>query len=332
MDNVTHALHGLALYALAATDPALAQDPTAMSAVLWAASLGSQAPDFDFVVRLFGGDIAYLKHHRGITHSIPAWLIWPTVLALVLWIFFPGYFGLLWWWSFLGVIVHVGMDLLTTYGTVAFWPLSKRRYGWDILMIVDVVLWAFGALGIYLWWTGVSPERVLWYTILPSAVYLLLRVAVQFYLRSRVRRFYEKTGAEIGRISVIPFLGMFRWNLVVESAEKYELGTAHLRKGVSIKNSYERKGAEQALAELEHSQVYQVFRWFARHLFLEVKKDEKGQMRAEMADLTFGFSDRLPLTAQVTLDAEGKVLEEKLIRKPDKFRKNDKTNKNHDAK
>ncbi|ASS76703.1 hypothetical protein CIG75_18150 [Tumebacillus algifaecis] len=331
MDNVTHALHGLALYALAATDPSLAHDPTAMSAVLWAASLGSQAPDFDFVVRLIGGEIAYLKHHRGITHSLPAWLLWPTFLSLLLWPFFPDHFGLLWWWSFLGVIVHVGLDLLTTYGTVAFWPLSKRRYGWDVLMIVDVVLWAIGAIGIYLWWLDVSPERVLWYTIGPAILYLALRTAIQLYLRRQVRQLYRAAGTKIGRVSVIPFLGVFRWNLVVEREGTFELGTAHLRKGVSIQNAYPRHDEEARLVELERSQVYQVFRWFARHLFLEVVRDERGHLRAELADLAFGFRDRLPLMAQITLDAEGNVIEEKLIRKPDKFRKNDKINKNHDA-
>jgi inner membrane protein len=329
MDNVTHALHGLALYALAATDPAVAGDPIAMSAVLWAASLGSQAPDFDFVIRIFFGDVAYLKHHRGISHSIPAWFVWPTFLAGVLWLFFPGYYGLLWWWSFWGVVVHVGMDLLTTYGTAAFWPLSKRRYGWDILMIVDLVLWALGALGIWLWVTGREPERVLQYTVVPALLYLLLRVGVQLYLRWRVKSFYKKAGVDIGRISVIPFLGLFRWNLVVESEEKYELGTAHLRKGISIQNTYQRRWDQQALQELEKSHVFQVFRWFARHLFLEVKRDEQGHLKADLADLTFGFSDRIPLTAHITLDAEGKVIEERVGRKHDKFRKIDKTKKDH---
>lgn len=337
MDNVTHALHGLALYAVAATDPSIANDPTAMSAVLWAASLGSQAPDFDFVVRLFGGNVAYLKHHRGITHSLPAWLLWPTCLALALWLFFPDHFGLLWWWSFLGVVVHVGMDLLTTYGTVAFWPFSKRRYGWDILMIVDVVLWALGALGIFLWWQGVSPGQVLLATLVPAGLYLLVRVTVQLMLRRRVRQFYRQSGIEIGRISVIPFLGLFRWNLVAESETGYETGTAHLRKGIAIHRKYAKNKVDAAREELERSQVYQVFSWFARHLFVEVKRAEDGLLRAEMADLTFGFQDRLPLSAQVTLDAEGNVIEERLMRKPVKVRpgkqkaQNGSANKNHDA-
>ncbi|HEU4965608.1 MAG TPA: metal-dependent hydrolase [Bacilli bacterium] len=313
MDNVTHALHGLGLYAVAATDPTIAQDPMAMSAVLWAASLGSQAPDFDFVIRLFAGDVAYLRHHRGISHSIPAWFLWPTFLAGVLVLFHPGHFAQLWWWSFLGVLVHVGMDLLTTYGTVAFWPLSKKRIGLDILMIIDVVLWVFGGIGIYLWLAGFPPQQVLLYTGLPSLLYILLRIGIHLYLRMQVRqRFCDDT---VCRISIIPFLGLFRWNFVVEHHESYTLGAAHVRKGIRVDNSYKRVKEDDRFRPAAQSKVYGTFRWFARHLLLEHQEREDGHVQVNMADLAYRFRDRLPMTAHVVLDPEGNIVEERLGKK-----------------
>ncbi|PWK05419.1 metal-dependent hydrolase [Tumebacillus permanentifrigoris] len=324
MDNITHALHGLALYALAMTNPSLAQDPTAQSAVIWATALGSQAPDFDFVIRLVGGEVPYLRHHRGITHSIPAWLAWPTLFAILLSLFFPGHFWLIWVWSLLGVLVHVGMDLLTTYGTVAFWPFSGKRVGWDILMIVDIVLWAFGALGIYLWSDGYTPREVLLYALAPSLLYIALRALIQLVLRKRVRQSFP--GQRIHRLSVIPSFGLNAWNMVVDAEQGFHVGKMYLRKGIAVEKTFDKKhhfdidprwlqNAEQ------QSEIYRVFTWFARHLQIEAHPLEDGGVRLDLADLAYRMRDRMAFTAHVVLDAEGNVVEDCLGDKRMKKRK-----------
>ncbi|MBL0389262.1 metal-dependent hydrolase [Tumebacillus sp. ITR2] len=333
MDNITHALHGLALYALASTDPTLAQDPTAQSAVIWATALGSQAPDFDFVIRMLRGEVAYLRHHRGITHSIPAWFLWPTLFALLLMPFFPGHFGLIWFWSFTGVLVHVGMDLLTTYGTVAFWPLTGKRIGWDILAIVDLVLWAIGAWGIYLWSQESTPQEVLAYTMIPTFVYLVLRVLIQLNLRGKVRRKFA--GESIQRMSVIPTLGLLRWKLVVDTVRGFHVGTAHLTKGILVESSFDRNRhldiqPTWLQAAEAQSEIYRVFKWFARHLHIEAHPEEDGGVRLDVADLAYRVRDRMAFTAHVVLDRDGHMVQEYLGDKRIKKKsKNDK--KTHDV-
>ncbi|KEO80974.1 metal-dependent hydrolase [Tumebacillus flagellatus] len=315
MDNITHALHGLALYALAMTDPALAQDPSARSALVWATALGSQAPDFDFVIRLFKGEVAYLRHHRGMTHSIPAWFLWPTLFALVLTPFHPGHFGLIWLWSFLGVLVHVGMDLLTTYGTVAFWPLSGKRVGWDILAIVDLVLWAIGAWGIYLWSQGSSPERVLAATMIPTGVYVLLRAGIQLFLRGLVRRSFPEE--RICRLSVIPSFGLFTWKWVADTERGFYVGIARLGQGVFVEKSFDKNRTSDTLsthlqAAEAQSEIYRVFTWFARHLHIEAHPLPDGGVRVDLADLAYRMRERMGFTAHVVLDAEGRLVHEYL--------------------
>jgi inner membrane protein len=313
MDNLTHALHGFALAAVASLDPAIGQNPEAMSAVLWAASLGSQAPDFDFVIRVFGGNVAYLRHHRGISHSVPAWFVWPTLLAGVLSLWYPGFFGLMWVWSFYGVLVHVWMDLLTTYGTTAFWPFLRKRIGWDVLMIVDLVLWALGLLGLYLWYVGWSAAEVLLWTGLPASLYLALRVGIHLYLRWQVRRRYGEQG--IRRISIIPFIGLLRWNLVVETAEEYWVGEAHLRKGLCIEQRFPKRERHVFLEEAQRSKVYRTFRWWARHLHVETQERDDGSVQIDLVDLTYWFRDRINMSAHLVLDREGRLLQEYLGKK-----------------
>ncbi|MFP3488802.1 metal-dependent hydrolase, partial [Staphylococcus sp. SIMBA_130] len=78
MDTGTHVVMGLGIGALATLDPAIAQDPITAQSVLIGALIGSQAPDFDTVLKLKNNAV-YIRHHRGITHSIPAVLLWPII-------------------------------------------------------------------------------------------------------------------------------------------------------------------------------------------------------------------------------------------------------------
>src|SRR5207248_5446028 len=39
--------------------------------------------------------------------------------------------------TYLGVVLHIGMDVLTPYGTQVFWPFTARRYTADAVFILD---------------------------------------------------------------------------------------------------------------------------------------------------------------------------------------------------
>ena len=52
--------------------------------------------------------------------------------------------------SYIGVIVHVLMDLMNTYGVRLLMPFSQRWFYGDVLFIVDPWLWAIFAAGIWL--------------------------------------------------------------------------------------------------------------------------------------------------------------------------------------
>ncbi|MCL4439674.1 MAG: metal-dependent hydrolase, partial [Firmicutes bacterium] len=79
MDPLTHALVGMGVAALTGEKLSLAS-PLHLGAVL-----GALAPDLDIVLQLCG-DIPYLTHHRGSSHSIPGVLFSSTVIAFALWL------------------------------------------------------------------------------------------------------------------------------------------------------------------------------------------------------------------------------------------------------
>jgi inner membrane protein len=136
MDNLTHSLFGLAL---ARSGLAERAGPGATALLV----VASNIPDVDAIL-LFtdGADAAWLR--RTHTHC----LLGASVLALVL--------GLAWWaagrrrmalphalgLAFLGVLGHVGMDLLNSYGVVALWPFSHERFELAWVFIIDLAMLA----------------------------------------------------------------------------------------------------------------------------------------------------------------------------------------------
>ena len=80
MDSGTHLVMGLGLAGLASIDPVVASDQTLYAAVLIGTVVGSQAPDLDGLLRL-KSNAAYIRNHRGVSHSIPAVAIWTYSLS-----------------------------------------------------------------------------------------------------------------------------------------------------------------------------------------------------------------------------------------------------------
>ena len=126
MDTGTHIVMGVALGGLATVDPVIQSDPVLFNAVLVGTIVGSHAPDFDTILKL-KNNATYIRHHRGITHSIPAVLIWGILIASIIHFFVPqANFYQIWLWTGIAVIIHVLTDIFNAYGTQAYRPFSNK--------------------------------------------------------------------------------------------------------------------------------------------------------------------------------------------------------------
>ena len=81
MDTATHVVMGIAIGGIATLDPVVAESTATSHSVLVAAIIGSQIPDIDTFLKLRNNAV-YLRNHRGVTHSIPAVLFWPILVAI----------------------------------------------------------------------------------------------------------------------------------------------------------------------------------------------------------------------------------------------------------
>ncbi len=157
MDTGTHVVMGFALGGLATLDPVVATSTATATSVLIGTVVGSQAPDIDTVLKLRNNAV-YIRHHRGITHSIPAVLLWPLAIIAVVYPFFPEANLLhLWLWTFLAVFLHVFVDIFNSYGTQALRPFSHQWVALGIINTFDPYIFLAHVVGLVLWAFGYEP-------------------------------------------------------------------------------------------------------------------------------------------------------------------------------
>lgn len=155
MDTITHgiagALVGKAFFAGrgdqvqdAGLKPAAT---TAGRVAIWAATLGAIFPDSDIVFEFFNHDgLGVIERHRGVTHSFLCLPLWALALAaLTRWfcrrreIACPSFAALTGIYAAC-IALHIFLDLITSFGTMIWAPLSAARVSWDLAFIIDLVL------------------------------------------------------------------------------------------------------------------------------------------------------------------------------------------------
>ena len=137
MDSVTHAVSGATLLL------ALPRRPATKWAVPLSMAVAS-LPDIDVVFHSIPIDSLLL--HRGITHALPALPVLAPLCALLMFPFWRRGTPDAWTFrqtalfAFMLLLMHIWLDCLTTYGTLAFLPFSDYRVRLNGMFIVDLWL------------------------------------------------------------------------------------------------------------------------------------------------------------------------------------------------
>jgi len=126
MDSITHGISG-AIAAMAFAPPEWQAPATA------ALTISALYPDIDLLY-LVKGRKAFFTNHRGWTHSITSAAIFAPALAGALYWTFPetGFVALM-ALSFIGVLLHIALDLITIWGAEFFWPFTRKKYSWNLI-------------------------------------------------------------------------------------------------------------------------------------------------------------------------------------------------------
>src|SRR5205814_9657922 len=185
-------------------------------------------------------------HHRGFTHSllgVPLVAIVVVAFVYLVWRFrkrktndpnIPPRWVLLFVYACLAGLSHILLDFTNGYGVRPFWPFSERWYSWDIVFIVDPIIYALLLAGLVVPTLFSSIDREIGVRRRGPAgrfgATLALVGVVAFWglrdyehrraLNALQARLYE--GAEPVRASAYPYWwNPFRWFGVVETENFY---------------------------------------------------------------------------------------------------------------
>ncbi len=222
MDTGTHLVMGIALGGLATLDPAVASSHATMTSVLIGTIVGSQIPDIDTVLKLRNNAI-YIRNHRGVTHSIPAVLLWPLVISAVVYLFSPNAnLFHLWAWTFAAVFIHVFVDIFNAYGTQALRPFSTKWVALGVINTFDPYIFAIHVVGIVIWFLGANPG--------PTFL-IMFTVIIGYYIRrylakKRILVEVRTIIPDATEIIIAPTMRFHQWRIAAVNKEQFFVGKA----------------------------------------------------------------------------------------------------------
>lgn len=180
------------------------------------AAAAGAAPDLDIFIRSATDPLVAVEYHRHFTHALPLAPLGAAVVVGILALYRPwrerwrGNFVAVWGCALVAWVSHCLLDAATSYGTLLLWPLTDRRYGWDVVAVVDPVVTLPLAVGLVVaLWRGQRAAAGVGLAV--AASYLTLGAVQQGRAVDAQVALAASRGHRPERIEVMPTLG----NLVV---------------------------------------------------------------------------------------------------------------------
>jgi membrane-bound metal-dependent hydrolase YbcI (DUF457 family) len=190
MDTITHGIAGALIgKAVFRGEDMFRSHPMNRKRIItWSLMLGAIFPDSDVIRDFFSSDkLLIVTWHRSITHSLVFLPLWALLLAGITRAFAnlrkwqaPSFATLSAIYA-VGLLSHILLDLVTSFGTMVWSPLEWSRPAWDLIFIVDFTLTGIFLVPQLLAWVYAHPEKVqgravgMWLVFLP-APFLIARI------------------------------------------------------------------------------------------------------------------------------------------------------------
>ncbi|MFC0271691.1 metal-dependent hydrolase [Metabacillus herbersteinensis] len=305
MDTSTHVAMGFGLAGLAYLDPAVSSNSELANAVLLGTVIGSNAPDFDYVIKLVKGNGLYIEHHRGASHSIPALFLWTIFLSGILYLFSVSVPILpLMYWTFLAVSLHVLFDVFNAYGTQAGKPFTKKWLSLNFIPLFDPFIMLLHLVGFGGWLISGKPGPVFLIVYGVIICYLFERLISSRKIAKLVK-FHMID--QVGKVTIIPTIFWNNWDVVFETANSYQIGRVKQKKVIWIHKFGKHYSPSSVIDAARKDKDVRHFLAVSSHTHVVVISSRTGY-EVRFSDVRFRSKNHYPFMAVVKLNSDYEVL------------------------
>lgn len=303
LDTITHGLIGAL-----ASKTGFYQKAGRVATVAF--SVGAVFPDIDVAASLLGPEFG-LRYHRGITHSLIAAPFFALLIGAIIRRFssFKN-LGVLSLIAALGIYSHIFFDLITSYGTVIFDPLSMKRYGWDLVFILDPFISIPVIAGIIICWKNKKAAfKVSAIIFLFLSLYLLFCLYCREASSEKLADFIENESLSFIKSSVYPRpLAPFFWMGAVETEDAfYRVDMSLFDSGIKDFRMIPKPDENPFIKSAKELRTVRLYLWFAKFPVLSYRVENDNHL-VEFYDLRFGvIPNSAPFLLRVTFDGSGSL-------------------------
>ncbi len=193
MDTITHGIAGALIgKAVFRGEDLFASTPMNRGRIItWSLMLGAIFPDSDILRDWFSSDpLLIVTWHRSITHSLVCMPFFALALAaLTRWFArwrkwdAPSFAALTGIYA-IGILSHIFLDLVTTFGTMIWSPLTWSRPAWDLIFIIDFTFTALLLCPQILAWVYRQSEGLKNRAIITWSVLALASLGIAYFLKN----------------------------------------------------------------------------------------------------------------------------------------------------
>jgi len=304
MDTSTHIVMGIGLTGLAAIDPTLIHNPTTSYAIMFGTIIGSVIPDIDTVLKI-KDNANYIRHHRGITHSLPMTILWPLIITVVAAYFFPQANNFhVWIWTFLAVFLHVFVDIFNSYGTQAIRPLSYRWVAFGIISIFDPLIFGLHIAGFAAWYVFGHSGDIFLIVYGLLVLYYLLRTFQHHQAVLSVKMDYP----DVQSIFLSPAFKWQHYHMAASSESAFLVGEVKA-KNVKLIDHFQQQPlpSTEAIHIAKQDKNIRAFLSFSPIYRWEIS-DKHGFMEIRFIDLRYLSNGRYPFVAIAWIDTSQRIM------------------------
>jgi inner membrane protein len=219
------------------------------------------------------------------------------------------------------ILLHIFLDLITSYGTLIFAPLTKARYTINAIFIIDLI-YTFAMIAFLIcarkWKTHsrqIAMAGLCWVLLYPLTAFAANKAITRYYAQ---RLQSEGVSYNTIELSTEPF-SPFRWKLVLEDKTSYRLaGVSTFNLSRKLEFEVYKKPPPQLVERLgQKISMLDTFLWFARYPIMRTENNPE-KTRLLFNDMRFfstvGFlrsrseGDNAPFALVIELDKNGKPL------------------------